>query len=169
MGHVISQDGARPHDDKVAALPRMPMHADVKQLRSLLDDLSYYLKPLPNIIRRIRPITSSALSLRNSQPYRSLAFPVWDAMITKSRPLRLLCDASTDGPGATLEQKQPYGSICLIVYVRRATLRQRTELDSYSTQSEMRRVDHPTPSPLFIQRILPNVREPRVPPTNKQK
>ena len=90
-------------------------------------------------------------------------------MITKSRPLRLLCDANTDGLGVILEQKQPYGSICLIVHVRRATLRQRTELDSYSTRSEMRRVDYPTPSPLFIQRVLPSVREPRVPPTNKQK
>ena len=147
----------------------MPMHADIKQLCSLLDGLSYYVKPLHNITRRIRPITSFALSLRNSQPYRSLAFPVWDAMITKSRPLRSLCDASTDGPGATLEQKQPYGSICLIVYVRRATLRQRAELDSYSTQSEMRRVDYQTPSSLFIERVLANVREPRVPPTNKQK
>ena len=90
-------------------------------------------------------------------------------MITKSRPLRLLCDVSTDGVGVTPGQKQPDGSICLIVYVRRATLRQQTELDSYSTRSGMRRVDYPTSSPLFIQRVLPNVREPRVPPTNKQK
>ena len=178
LGYVISQDSVRTHDDKVAALARMPMHANVKQLRSLLDGLSYSLKPLPNIARRIRPITSLlkpqqetsfALSLRNSQPYRSLAFPDWDAMITKSRPLRLLCDASTDGLGVTLEQKQPDGSICLIVYVRRATLRQRTELDSYSTRSGTRGADYPTPSPLFIQRFLSNVREPRVPPTNKQK
>ena len=52
-------------------------------------------------------------------------------MINKPRPLRLLCDASTDGLGATLEHKQPDGSIRLIVYIRRATLWQRTELDSY--------------------------------------
>ena len=38
-------------------------------------------------------------------------------MITKSRPLRLLCDASTDGLGVTLDQKQPDGPICLIVYI----------------------------------------------------
>ena len=90
-------------------------------------------------------------------------------MIAKSRPLRVLCDASTDGLGVAPGQKQPDGFICLLVYVRRATLRQRTELESYSTRSGMRRVDYPTPSPLFIQRVLPNVREPRVPPTNKQK
>ena len=53
--HVISQDGVRPHYDKGAGLPRMPMPANIKQLRSLLDGLSYYLKPLPNMARRIRP------------------------------------------------------------------------------------------------------------------
>ena len=66
--------------------------------------------------RRIRPITtllkplletSFVLSLRNSQPRRSLAFPDWDVMTIKSRPLHLLCDVSTDGLGATLVQKQP--------------------------------------------------------------
>ena len=94
----------------------MPMPADIKQLRSPFDGLSYYLKPLPNIARRIRSITtplkplqktSFALSLRNSQPRRSLAFPDWGVMTIKSRPLRLLCDVSTDGLGATLVQKQP--------------------------------------------------------------
>ena len=36
----------------------MPMPADVKQLSRVLDSLSYYLKPLPNMARRIRPITT---------------------------------------------------------------------------------------------------------------
>ena len=35
-GHVISLDGVRPNDDRVAALTRMPMPTDIKQLRSLL-------------------------------------------------------------------------------------------------------------------------------------
>ena len=58
LGHVISQDCVRLHDDKVAALPRIHMPADIKQLRSLLDGPSYYLKLLPKIARRIRPITT---------------------------------------------------------------------------------------------------------------
>ena len=36
LGHVISADGIRPNDDRVAALTRMPMPTDIKQLRSLL-------------------------------------------------------------------------------------------------------------------------------------
>ena len=57
LGHVISADGVRPNDDRVAALTRMPMPTDIKQLRSLLGGLSYYRKFLPNMARHIRPIT----------------------------------------------------------------------------------------------------------------
>ena len=49
LGHVISADGVRPNDDRVAALTRMPMPTDIKQLRSLLGGLSYYRKFLPNM------------------------------------------------------------------------------------------------------------------------
>ena len=56
--HVISQDGGRPHYDKGSVLPRMPMPANIKQLRSLLDGPSHYLKPLPNMARRVRPTTT---------------------------------------------------------------------------------------------------------------
>ena len=58
LGHVISADGVRPNDDRVAALTRMPMPTDIKQLRSLLGGLSYYSKFLPNTARYIRPITA---------------------------------------------------------------------------------------------------------------
>ena len=51
LGHVISQDGLRPNDDKIAALAQMPMPRDIKQLRSLLGGLSYYRKFLPNIAK----------------------------------------------------------------------------------------------------------------------
>ena len=58
LGHIISQDGVRLNDDKIAALTRMPMPADIRELRSLLDGFSYYVKPLPNMARYIRPITT---------------------------------------------------------------------------------------------------------------
>ena len=139
LGHVISADGVRPNDDRVAALTRMPMPTDIKQLRSLLGGLSYYRKFLPNMARRIRPITAllkkgatfdftsamedivRALLAELAAP-PILVFPDWDAVIDKSRPFRLHCDASTAGLGATLEQEQPDGSIRPIVYISRATL-----------------------------------------------
>ena len=139
LGHVISADGVRPNDDRVAALTRMPMPTDIKQLRSLLGGLSYYRKFLPNMAHHIRPITAllkkgaafdftsamedtvCALLAELAAP-PILVFPDWDAVIDTSRPFRLHCDASTAGLGATLEQEQPDGSIRPIVYSSRATL-----------------------------------------------
>ena len=40
LGNVISADGARPNDDQIAALTRMPISTDMKQLRSLLGGLA---------------------------------------------------------------------------------------------------------------------------------
>ena len=139
LGHVISADGVRPNDDRVAALTRMPMPTDIKQLRSLLGGLSYYRKFLPNMAHHIRPITAllkkgaafdftsamedtvrALLSELAAPPI--LVFPDWNAVIDTSRPFRLHCDASTAGLGATLKQEQPDGSIRPIVYISRATL-----------------------------------------------
>ena len=58
LGYIISVDGVRPNDDRIAALTRMPMPTDIKQLRSLLGGLSYYRKFLPNMACHIRPITA---------------------------------------------------------------------------------------------------------------
>ena len=139
LGHVISADGVRLNDDRVAALTRMAMPTDINQLRSLLGGLSYYRKFLPNITRHIRPITAllkkgaafdftSAMEdtvrvlLAELAAPPILVFPDWDAVIDTSRPFRFHCDASTAGLGATLEQEQPDGSIRPIVCISRATL-----------------------------------------------
>ena len=139
LGHIISADGVRPNDDRVAALTRMPMPTDIKQLRSLLGGLSYYRKFLLNMANHIRPITAllkkgaafdftsamedtvRALLAELAAP-PILVFPDWDAVIDTSRPFRLHCDASTAGPGATPELEPPDGSIRPIVYISRATL-----------------------------------------------
>ena len=130
LGHVISADGVRPNDDRVAALTRMPLPTDIKQLRSVLGGLSYYRKFLPNMSRHIRPITALlkkgvafdfTSTMEDTAP-PVLVFPDWDAVIDTSRPFRLHCDASTAGLGATPEHEQPDGSIRPIVYISRATL-----------------------------------------------
>ena len=139
LGHVISTDGVRPNDDRVAALTRMPMSTDTKQLRSLLGGLSDYRKFLPNMARHIRPITAllkkgdafdftpamedtvrPLLAELAAPPI--LSFPDGDAVIDTSRPFRLHCDANTAGLGATLGREHPDGSIRPVVYIRRATL-----------------------------------------------
>ena len=139
LGHVILADGVPPNDARVAALARMPMPTDIKQLRSLLGGFSYYRKFLPNMAHHIRQVTAllkkgaafeftSAMEdtvrtlLAELAAPPILVFPDWDAVIDTSRPFRLHCDASTAGLGATLEQKQPDCSIRPIVYISRTTL-----------------------------------------------
>ena len=139
LGHIIARDGVRPNDDRVAALTRMPMPTDIKQLRSLLGGLSYYRKFLPNMARLIRPFTAllkkgAAFDFTSTMEdtVRSLlaelatpsilVYPDWDAVIDTTRPFCLHCDASTAGLGATLEQEQPDGSIRSIVYISRVPL-----------------------------------------------
>ena len=58
LGHSISPAGVRPNAEKVSTLALMPMPRDLKQLRSLLDSLSYYRKFLLSMSKRIRSITA---------------------------------------------------------------------------------------------------------------
>lgn len=51
-----------------------------------------------------------------------LIFPDWDKVTDKSRPLRLYCDVSTAGFGASLEQEQYYGTLRPFVYISRVAL-----------------------------------------------
>ena len=94
---------------------------------------------MPNMVKCVRPVTAllkkgatfgftpsmeeavRALLAELAAP-PILVFLDWDAVIDKSRPFRLHCDASTSGLGATLKQDQPDGSIRPIVYLSRETL-----------------------------------------------
>ena len=97
----------------------MPMPTNLSQLRSLLGGLSYYRKFLPNLSKRIRPITDllkknvpfvftkemevivrDLLKILTEKPV--LCFPDWDAVQDGSRLFQLHTDASTDGFGAVL-------------------------------------------------------------------
>ena len=101
LGHIISSDGVRPNDNRVAALTHMPMPTDIKQFCSLLGGLSYYRKFLSNMARHIRPITAllkkgaafdftSAMEdtvrafLVELPAPAILVFPDWDAVIDTS-------------------------------------------------------------------------------------
>ena len=139
LGHTITPDGVSPNPDKVAALAKMPMPTDLKQLRSLLGGLGYYRSFLNNMAKRTKPLTTL---LRKGVPFAFtkemetivrellaelscppvLVFPDWNAIEDDSRPFRLHCDASTTGLGATLEQEQPDGTVKPIVFISRATL-----------------------------------------------
>ena len=57
LGHTISPRGVKPDAKNVDALRKLPMPNNVSELRSLLGGLSCYRKFLPNLSRRLQPIT----------------------------------------------------------------------------------------------------------------
>lgn len=84
----------------------MPTPRDVKQLRPLRGGLSYYRKFLPNVAKRIRPLTTllkKQVKFLFTPPMEQavrvllselanppvLVYPDWDAVSDGSRPFRL--------------------------------------------------------------------------------
>ena len=138
LGHVILADGVRPNDARVAVLARMPMPTISNSFAAYLAVLgitvrpclmAYHIRPVTALLKKgaafefasaVEDTVRTLLAELAAPPI--LVFPDWDAFIDTPRPLRLHCDASTAGLGATLEQEQPDGSIRPIVYISRATL-----------------------------------------------
>ena len=115
LGHVILADGVRPNDARVAALARIPMPTDIKQLRSLLGGLSYYCKFLLNMAHHIRPVTAllKRAPRSNSPPQGRIQF----ALFSRNSPHPLYLSFRTGarsstrlGPSASIVTPAPLAS-----------------------------------------------------------
>ena len=108
FSYTISPAGVRPNASNVAALTKMPMLSDLKQLRSLPGGLSYCWEFLADITKIIRPITSllkqgvkfvftpsmetivrTILEELSTPPV--LVYPDWDAVADNTSPFLLYC------------------------------------------------------------------------------
>ena len=58
LGHYISPAGLRPNSEKVSALTNMSMPTDFKQVRARMGGINYYRKFVPDLSKRLRPITA---------------------------------------------------------------------------------------------------------------
>ena len=90
LGHIISQDGVRPNDDKIVAPTRIPMPRDIKQLPA-----SFCLT-WPNVCAQLRPCSRMELHSgllpqwkrpfaaysRNSQFHQYLSSPIGTLLST---------------------------------------------------------------------------------------
>ena len=128
-----------PDPRKVEAMTQLPMATNVSQLRSLLGALSYYRKILPQMATLTRPLNNllkknvnfvfttkhveivQVLMKRLSSP-DVLAFPDFKVAMSCERPFRLITDASVDGLGAVIEQKQSDDSIRPLGFLSRTTM-----------------------------------------------
>ena len=125
--------------EKVPALMKTPMPKNLKLVRALIGGVGYHRKFLPDLSKRIRPLTpllrkgihhdsTPAMEVIVRQILAELAapptlvFPDWDAVADGSRPFHAYCDACIDGFGAAFKQEQPYGSVRPIACISRAIL-----------------------------------------------
>ena len=131
LGHVVSAQGVQADPEKLRAVSHYSPPTDVKSLRSFLGLASYYRRFVPGFSRTAAPL--HALT-RNGIPYIwtpdcQQAFEKLKELLTSApllkypdftKPFILETDASGDGLGAVLAQRQEDGLVRPIAYASRS-------------------------------------------------
>ncbi|KAM7315470.1 uncharacterized protein ISCGN_005253 [Ixodes scapularis] len=130
LGHVISPEGIRTSEEKVAAIVKAPAPADVSQLRSLLGAVNYYGKFVPQLATIVAPLYKLPHQDVKWQWDRTCqeAFQRVKKLLMSSEvlvhydptaPLQLACDASSYGVGAVLSHILEDGTARPVAYASR--------------------------------------------------
>ena len=136
LGHIVSKDGIETDPKKLEAIKNWPVPKTVTEVRSFLGFMNYYRKFIPKYAQVARPI-NQLVSGENANKKKALvdwtnecqvAFehlkhlcsqtPIL-AYANYTRPFKLHTDASENGLGAVLYQKQDDGMENIIAYVSR--------------------------------------------------
>lgn len=113
LGHVIDQQGLRPHENKIRALREAPATRNKQELKSYLGLLNYYGHFIQDLSSKLQPLYDL---LKNNAPWKwstkcqdifedSKNWICTENVLTlynPEKPLRLICDASPYGLGAVL-------------------------------------------------------------------
>ncbi|KAM7284083.1 uncharacterized protein ISCGN_001186 [Ixodes scapularis] len=130
LGHIISETGVKPSEEKVQALLHAPAPTNIAQLRSLLGLINYYGKFTPRLATLAKPFYRL---LQKDAPWcwnRKCqdAFQAIKEILSSTevlahydpaRPLQLSCDASAYGLGAVLSHVMKDGTVRPIAYASR--------------------------------------------------
>uniref|UniRef100_A0A0N5BEP0 RNA-directed DNA polymerase n=1 Tax=Strongyloides papillosus TaxID=174720 RepID=A0A0N5BEP0_STREA len=92
LSYTFNQHGYKPCLKSVQAIDHIKPPKDLKQLRAFLGSISYFRNHIPDAARLESPLTDL---LKKNCKY----FPNWN------QPFYLFCDASTEGYGAVLTQR----------------------------------------------------------------
>lgn len=132
LGHVVSADGMRPDEAKVAAINALPEPTTCDQVRSALGVVGFYRCYVPGFSAIAKPLNAllkkncrfdwgeeqrvayTALKAALTTPGLVLRHPVPD------RPFHLYTDWSTNGIAAVLNQREEDGSEYMVACVSRS-------------------------------------------------
>ena len=120
LGYKINSEGIKPTKRKTDAIIQLENPKTLKQLRSIMGSIHHLIKFIPNLATLsapIRPLLSSATSKKKLEwnENHSIAFQNIKNAIQKiveqkhfniQKDTRVKCDASKEGRGACLEQKE---------------------------------------------------------------
>ncbi|KAK3755142.1 hypothetical protein QZH41_020562, partial [Actinostola sp. cb2023] len=142
LGHIISENGIETDPDKIEALRTWPVPDCFDELRSFLGFSGFYRKFVQNYAKMVKPLTDLAAGMMKPKKKGNDSDSQWEwsedcqrafqeTVAALSSPpvlmypnftLPFICstDASQEGLGATLSQKQDDGTERVIAYASRA-------------------------------------------------
>ena len=131
LGHIISNKGIQPTEEKIRAIVKAPAPNNVTQLKAFLGMLNYYGKFLPNLSSRLAPLykllqkrVSWSWSDEQQQAFQEAKDALTSAKVLMhydpSKKLILSCDASPYGVGAVLSHKLDDGTEHPVAFASRS-------------------------------------------------
>lgn len=134
MGHTISFNSIQPNNENIRAIVDFPQPQDMKQLQRFLGMENVYHKHIHNHAMIRRPLTnllkkdviwnwSDQCEKAFNKLKEELASKPILTIFDPIKPCIIYCDASQQGIGAVLKQKQANGDELLISYFSRKLLK----------------------------------------------
>jgi len=131
LGFRVSARGVSPDNTKTEAVKRLEPPTNVKELRAFLGMASFYRMFVHNFAAKASPLTEllSSKTVWTWGPRQQEAFDPLKRNLTEAptlafpdfcRPFELHTDASTQGLGAVLVQREPDGTRHVVRYLSRA-------------------------------------------------
>src|SRR5919197_1410394 len=131
LGHVIGKNGIKPDPAKVEKIKNLKEPTNLRELRSVLGLCSYYRKFVKNFSKIVKPMTKL---LGKDEKYvwgesQQKAFETMKEILTSEpvlkhpifgEPFILITDASQEGLGAVLAQKDDDGKEAVIAYASKS-------------------------------------------------
>ena len=106
MGHQINQDGSRPLQDKLEAITKINIPKNEKKLKSFLGAIQYLSKYIKNLSAQTDILRKLLKNIKRNNFKKLITQLPGLAHYNSNKENILTTDASTEGLGATLWQKQ---------------------------------------------------------------